>query len=206
MPTPKTKQPATIPAAVPTRPNLDPFQLMLVDLFSELLTHGATEDERNMMLFSLFSVHFRRRHNYGIGMDERLSVQWKENEQRWLRKFEASKIPFVKLSVRNQTRKTIVDEVRNYTRRSLLDELQGFLNRSTPEEAALMMEVLTQWRSITVHHEGEPVGLDIVTAFFDLVDRAEYLVPVPDWMRDAVDQHMRWLTEQRERIAGISDN
>lgn len=192
MPTPKTKQPTTDPAAVPSRPNLGPFQLFLTDLFSELLTHSSTEDERNMMLFSLFSVFFRRRYSNWSDLAEQLPKRWKENEKDWLRKFEASKIPLVKLAVRNQTQKTIVDEVRNQMRGSLCADLQWFLDRSTPEEAALMAEVLTRWRSTTVHHEGELAGLDIATAFFELVDRNEYLFRVPDWMRDAVEQHMRW--------------
>lgn len=196
MTTPKTKPIAKTPAAVSSRPsiNLDPFHEFLTDIFANLVTHGGPSEDD--LLYSLYVAKWQH-----LFSTDEAAERWNKGEsERWKQKFRSAKRSVVRVEAKNGTQKTISDQVRANTRDYLTENLRDFLNGANPEELAFMGELLTTWSSSSLSNNGAGGEIYLLNAFNTLLEREQRFLRVPDWAMTAMQQHLNWLTEQREEI------
>lgn len=196
MPTSKTKPIAKTPAAVSSRPavNIEPFHEFLTDIFANLVTHGGPSEDD--LLYALYVAKWQH-----LFSPEEAAERWSKGEnERWKRRFRYAKRAVVRVEAKHGTQKTISDQVRANTRDYLADNLNEFLTTADPEEIAFMGELLTSWSSSQLSNRGEGGSIHLLNVFNDLLEREERFLRVPEWAVDSMEQHLKWLSGQREEL------
>lgn len=203
---PHENPPIPVAAAIP-KPPADPFLDLASEVASDMLQHGAHEDDMEYLLRGLIQHTFRRKFP-GFGDDEsvvkNLGGYYTNQAPRWYRKL-AKFWPDPKTEPKPAKSKSpsASDLVRSNVRAELWDAFTQFMGNANPEELRLLNDALRNHEMLGGGNVAE-YQIPIAEAFTAELGKREYFLHLPSEYEDLVRDYIDLLEAGEKRKAAAA--